>query len=294
MHELSKALAAAVSAAAPSIVHVKTAQSRATGVVWSADGLIVTVAHRVDDEEVAVVTDDGETVEAEILGRDAGLDLAVLRIAKTDLSPLPQNHESDGDELAVGHLALALGRPGRSVRASLRIIGVLGPEMRTPSGGRLDRYIESDRRIPRGFSGGPLVGVDGRVIGINTSGLVRGTDLAIPLEAVTRSVQSVLAHGSVQRGYLGIGAYPVRLPAKIAAELGRERGALIIELEEGSPAEKAGLYLGDILVAFDGEPIAGPGEVRAYLHERGGSEVHARIVRAGALTDIRVTVGTRS
>ena len=293
MKETSLALASAVKTAAPSIVRIAAGRRGATGVVWSKDGLIVTAAHGIgdDSDEVAVTLPDYSGVTAAIVGRDPSSDLALLRAPEGEYTPLEFCASSQLDELAVGNLALALGRPGRSVRASLRIIGVLARDVATPAGGRLERYIESDRRIPRGFSGGPLVDLDGRAIGINTRGLMRGADLAIGKETVERVVSALLSHGSVPRGYLGVGAYPVRLPAKIAAELEQKRGALVIAVEEDSPAQAAGLHLGDVIVALDGESVSHPGAIRALLSDRGGKELAARILRTGALVDATIAVG---
>src|SRR5262249_5931087 len=159
-----------------------------------------------------------------------GTDIALLRVTGGGLTPA-KLRELDG--LAVGNLALAIGRPGRTARASLRAIGVLGPEVETPYGGKLDRYLEADRQIPRGFAGGPLIDADGAVIGMNTRTLVRGADLAIPVVTLRRVVAELEAHGGVRRGYLGVGAYPAALPASLAQAVGRDRGALVASLEDG-------------------------------------------------------------
>lgn len=290
--EWSNALAEVVERAASSVVRVERPRGRGgSGTVWSADGLIVTTAHRVDAEsKVTVGLADGATHEAAVVGVDPGTDLALLRVDCVALQPLAF---APGNASKVGHLAVALGRPGRSIRASLRMIGVIGDDVRTATGGRLERYIESDRAIPRGFSGGPLVDLEGRAIGIDTSGLVRGADLAIPLETIERVVRDLLAHGTVRRGYLGVGAYPVRLPAAIAAQVGRDRGALIVAVEESSPAASAGLLQGDVILDIDGTSVASPGELRAVLSDREDRQVKVRIVRAGAVHEIAATVGAR-
>lgn len=290
--EWSNALAQVVERAASSVVRVEPKRGRSgSGTVWSADGLILTTAHRVDAESaVTVALADGSSHEASVVGVDPGTDLALLRV-QAALQPIAF---ASGDSAKVGHLAVALGRPGRGIRASLRMIGVIGTDVRTASGGRLERYIESDRAIPRGFSGGPLVDLEGRAIGIDTSGLIRGADLAIPRETIERVVRDLLAHGSVRRGYLGVGAYPVRLTAAVAQQVGRDRGALIVAVEEGSPAAAAGLLQGDVLLDIDGTAVTGPGELRAVLSERQDQEITARIVRAGALKELGIKVGTRS
>src|SRR3954463_11213859 len=200
---LDQAPPAAVAAAAPSVVHVSRGHAGGTGIAWSEDLVITSSFHTPDRTQVGLPLPDGtlEKRDAEVIGRDAGTDIALLRVSGGGLSPA-KLRELDG--LAVGNLALAIGRPGRTARASLRAIGVLGPDVRTPHGGKLDRYVESDRQIPRGFAGGPLLDSEGGVIGMNTRTLIRGADLAIPTVTLRRIVGELQAHGGVRRGYLGV------------------------------------------------------------------------------------------
>jgi S1-C subfamily serine protease len=143
-----------------------------------------------------------------------------------------------------------------------------------------------------GFSGGPLVDASGSVVGVNTSGLLRGVSLTVPTATVARVVEELLAHGRVKRGYLGIGIQPVRLPADLAQQLGQETGLLLNQVREGSPAEKGGLMLGDTIVALDGEPVPHPDALQAVLSaNRVGASLQARIIRAGQVQELRVVVG---
>ena len=291
--QLSSALAGAVGAAAPAVVRVDRRRGSGTGVAWSEDLVVTTSFHAPDRTTVAFPGPDGALVEAEaeLVGRDAGTDVAVLRVAGGGLTPAVFR-ELDG--LAVGQLVLALGRPCQTVRASLRIVGALSTDaIRTPSGGRLDRWVETDRQIARGFGGGPLVDARGEVIGMSTRSLVRGADLTVPTTTLRRVVAEILTHGGVRRGYLGVGAYPVALPAPLAAALGRPSGALIASIEDGGPAAAAGLLVGDILVALGGTPIGGPLDLRAALLDRGGQTVDAELIRAGAQATFPVTIGSR-
>src|SRR3954471_16746132 len=239
---LDQALAAAVTAAGPSVVHVARGHGHAgTGIVWADDLVISASFHAPDRTRIGIATTDGEpdVRDAEVIGRDPGTDVALLRVAGGGLTPA---RFRELDTLAVGNLALALGRPGRTVRASLRAIGVLGPAIRTPHGGTLDRYVESDRQIPRGFAGGPLIDADGAVIGMNTRTLLRGEDLAIPTATLRFVVGELAAHGGVRRGYLGVGAFPAQLPAQLAQLVaGRDRGALVANVEDGAPGAAAGI-----------------------------------------------------
>lgn len=293
---LDQALATAVETAAPSVVHVSRSRSGGTGIVWpSASGDLVISAsfHTPDQPRIGVPTPDGalEDREAEVIGRDAGTDLALLRVAGGGLVSA-RLRELDG--LAVGNLALAIGRPGRTARASLRAIGVLGPEVRTAWGGRLDRYVESDRQIPRGFAGGPLIDADGAVIGMNTRTLVRGADLAIPVVTLRRVVDELLAHGGIRRGYLGVGVYPAQLPAALAQLVGRDRGALVASLEEGGPAAQAGIGVGDLLIEIAGAPVTGPDSLRTVLGDRPDETVKVVLLRGGTKLELDLELGSRS
>jgi S1-C subfamily serine protease len=293
-HALDQALAAAVAAAAPSVVRVARGHGRAgTGIVWADDVVISSSFHTPDRTQVGIATADGEldARDAEVIGRDPGTDVALLRVSGGGLT---RASFRELDDLAVGNLALALGRPGRTVRASLRAIGVLGPAIRTPHGGRLDRYVESDRQIPRGFAGGPLIDADGAVIGMNTRTLLRGDDIAVPAVTLRRVVDELQAHGGVRRGYLGVGAYPAQLPAPLAQLAGRDRGALIASVEDGGPAAAAGLLVGDIIVELGGAPVGDPDDLRLVLGDRPGETVEIIVLRGGGKLVLRATLGSRS
>ncbi len=159
---------------------------------------------------------------------------------------------------------------------------MLGPELRTHHHGKLDRYVESDRQIPRGFAGGPLVDGEGAVIGMNTRTLLRGTDLAVPTLTLRRVIAELEAHGGVRRGYLGVGAYPTK------------DGALIASLEDGSPAAQAGLLVGDILVELEGTTIDGPDSLRIALGDRAGASVTIAFLRGGVRQQVTATIGSKS
>lgn len=205
--------------------------------------------------------------------------MAVLRVAGGGLTPAKFRELGD---LGVGNLALAIGRPGRTARASLRAIGVLGPEIKTPWGGRLDRYVESDRQIPRGFAGGPLVDAEGAVIGMNTRTLLRGADLAIPTVTLRRVVDELVQHGGIRRGYLGVGAYPT------------PNGALVSSVEDGSPAGLAGVIAGDIITELGGAAVIDPDSLRAAIADRPGEALELVLLRGGAKQQLSVTLGSKA
>ena len=290
---LDRALAAAVAGAAPSVLHVSRGRGGGTGIAWSAELVISSSFHTPDQTKVGVPTADGGLRDAEaiVIGRDPGTDIALLRVTDGGLSPARLR---DVDGLATGNLALAIGRPGRSARASLRAIGVIGADVRTPYGGRLERYVESDRLIPRGFAGGPLIDSDGAVIGMNTRTLLRGVDLAIPVVTLRRVVTELEQHGGIRRGYLGVGVYSAQLAALAQLAGGRDRGALVASLDDGGPAAAAGLIVGDILVELDGVAITGPDSLRTALGDRPGEPAKLGLLRGGARHDFAITIGSRS
>ncbi len=279
---LDNALAAAVKAVGPSVVHITRGHHQGgTGIVWDADLVITSNFHTPDRTRVGVATADGELDqrEAEVIGRDRGTDVALLRVSGGALSPASFREIG---ELSVGNLALAIGRPGRTARASLRAIGVLGPEVETPHGGTLARYVESDRQIPRGFAGGPLVAPDGAVIGMNTRTLFRGADIAVPTATLRAVIPELVAHGGIRKGYLGVGAVPSK------------HGAIIASLEDDGPAAKAGVIVGDIITEIDGERVTGPDTLRSVLASRPDTTVTLVLSRGGTRTELDITIGRRS
>lgn len=279
---LDQALAAAVASAAPSVIQVsRGSRSGGSGIAWSDELVISSSFHTPDSTTVGIGNADGSLDEraAEVIGRDPGTDVALLKVEGGGLTPAKFR---DIDSLGVGNLALAIGRPGRTARASLRAIGVLGPSIKTHWGGTLDRYVESDRQIPRGFAGGPLIDADGAVIGMNTRTLMRGTDLAIPTVTLRRVVDELKQHGGIRRGYLGVGTYPVA------------GGALVASVEDGGPAATAGVLVGDVLVELDGVKIDHPDVLRTALGERPGKAVKLAFVRAGNRQEVDVTLGAKA
>lgn len=293
LNELSDAMAAAVEAAGASIVRVEgRKRMSATGMVWNSDGVIVTASHVVTrDEDVRIGLPNGETVTASLVGRDPTTDVAVLR---ADAKGLSVPNWAGGDGLKVGHLVLALGRPGQNVLATLGVVSSLGEEWRTPAGGKMDYYLQTDVTMYPGFSGGPLVGVSGEVYGLNSSTILRGVSITIPTNTIAPIVDTLLKHGKVRRGYLGVGSQPVRLPAALEQQLGQETGLLLVAVEPDSPAEKGGLLIGDILVALDDEPVRVPDELLAGLTgDKVGGQVKLKLVRGGQLQETTVTVGER-
>ncbi len=293
LQDFSNALADVVADAGKGTVRVEARRRLpATGIIWSADGVIITSNHVVErDDNISVGLPDGKTVPATLAGRDPSTDLAVLRAQATSL---PASAQADVNSLRVGHLVLALGRPGESVLSTLGVISAIGEAWHTPAGGSVDHYVQTDVVMYPGFSGGPLVDMAGQVIGLNTSGMLHGVSLVVPAPTLRRVVDTLLTRGRMARGYLGVGAQPVRLPAALSEQLNQETGLLFISVEPGSPADQAGLLLGDTLVGLEGQPLRQMDDLMTLLSgDRVGQAVSVRIVRGGKIQDVSVTIGER-
>lgn len=293
LQHVSTALATMVEAASAGVVRVEARRRlAATGIVWSPDGTVITAHHVVEqDDSISLGLPDGQTVAATLVGRDPTTDLAVLRAQTTGLTP-PLWAESEGHRPRVGHLALALGRPGQTIQATLGIVSALGESWRTPGGGLIDCYLQTDVVMYPGFSGGPLVNASGQVVGLNTSALLRNISLTVPVPTLRRVVSMLLAHGRVRRGFLGVSIQPVRLPAALAQQLGQETGLLLVAVEPEGPAEQGGLLLGDTLVTLDDAPVRQHDDLLALMTpERIDTAVPVRIIRSGQLQELRIIVG---
>ncbi|HET6437799.1 MAG TPA: S1C family serine protease [Anaeromyxobacter sp.] len=290
--QLSAQVAALSAAGAAHVVRVDgRGRFPASGVVWSADGVLVTAHHALSrDEGLEVGLPSGETVAAEVLGRDPTTDLALLRVKAAGLSPAVL-----GDEPGpTGSLLLGVSRPGRSPRVSLGLLARTAGEFRARRGGRVDRYLETTLDLHPGFSGSLVLGADGRAIGLASAGLVRGAAMAIPPSTLRRVVKALLTHGEVRRGYLGLVTHPVPLPPEVRARTGEELALLVSRVEPDSPAERAGITLGDALLSFGGESLQDPGELLGLLAEdRIGDTVAMKLLRAGEVKEVAVTIGAR-
>jgi len=287
-HVLSEALAAAVKAASESVVRVETRHGRAgTGLAWAAD-LVVTNARTVGrSESVTIGLPDGRDVAGTVTGRDFAIDLAVIRVEGGGLTPAA----TDGDPaVEVGHIVVPLGRPGKTIRAAFGLVAAVGPGWRTHGGAEISRHIDVDGSLPPGFPGGPLVDLDGKILGINSRVLLRGGG-TVPIADVRKAVER-LARGGGRRGHLGVAAHPVDLGDAIAAKVGQKTGLLVVSVEAGGPADKAGLLLGDVIVGVDGATVGSLEDLVGKLHSLGaGKDASLRIVRAGEPKDVAVKTG---
>jgi len=294
LSELSSQLASAVETAANSVVSIH-ARKRipSSGIVWR-DGVIVSASHTVRrDDEIPVTLPNGDSTVANVAGRDSATDLIALRVegGKSFVAP-----RADLSSLRVGSLVLAVGRPGRNVSASFGIISAVGEGWRTWQGARIDRVLRLDLSVYDGFSGGPLVDASGALVGLNNSALARGTPLALPAAAVDRVLDELLERGHVRRPFIGVAVQPVSLSASLAKQHGLkgDTGLLIVSIADGSPAEKAGMLLGDVLLEANGGELGGPDDLLDALSSisRDGA-VTLRFLRGGAVKTASITPADR-
>jgi S1-C subfamily serine protease len=262
-------------------------------VVWQDDGLIVTADHVLErEEDITVGFADGTEASASIVGRDPASDVAVLRVQKSGLAPIQK-----GPLAKVGQLVLAIGRPGSGPVVSLGIVSSLQRPTRGWRRGGSGNLITTDAVLYPGFSGGPLIDVSGRVVGINTSRFGQGASFAIPIETVAQVAQALSSQGRIKRGYLGIASQTVAIPAGLRQRLGlsQESGLLVVGLEPDAPAEKAGVLLGDLILALGGEEVHDTeGLLQALTADKVGQAAPVRLIRGGAIQEVSVNVGERS
>jgi S1-C subfamily serine protease len=281
----SNELAALVERAAQSVVAVHARpRFSSSGVFWR-PGIIVTAEHTLRrDDEITVTLPDGSNVAATLAGRDAGTDIAVLRVEGNDGSPVQRASAAP----AAGNVALAIGRSQDSgPNATMGIISAVSGSWRTWRGGRLDHYIRLDLTLYPGSSGGAVVNIDGHAIGIATSALSRVAGLAIPASTVDRVIDEILARGHVARGYLGLGLQPVQLPD-------HQKGLIVVSLEPDGPAAKGGALIGDVVLSLGGVQVSDTDDLQGALESHGvGTVVRAGVLRGGAPRDLEITVGER-
>jgi S1-C subfamily serine protease len=292
---LSEELAAAAERAGKSVVAVG-ARPRlpSSGIHWR-QGVVVTAHHTIRrEDDIHILAPGGKRVAAKLAGRDPGTDLAILKVESEDGLAVPQF--ADG-AVKLAHFVLALGRSrGGSLVASAGIIGGLGGEWRTWRGGRVDQNIRLDLTLYPGFSGGPLVNVEGKVVGVNTNGLGRGRAVTIPVSTVNRTVDELLEKGHIARPYLGLAMQPVAIPENLRRKLksSATSGLMVLHVEPSGPADKAGIVLGDVIVELQGKAALDTDNIQELLASaKIGDSISAGVLRAGTLLQIGVNLGER-
>jgi len=291
---MSEDIAQVADAVGQSVVAVQPKQAHASsGIVWQ-EGVIVTANHSTPSDELSVILPGGKSTVAHEKGRDPSTDLAIFSVENAEGTAVTRG---DAGQLRVGHLVLALARTRRgNLTASSGIISGLMETWHTWQGGQIDRFVRPDLALYRGYSGGPLVNSKGEVVGINTTGLRRGTPITIPTSTVSRVVDELVAKGHVERPYLGVALQPVALPEDMRTKLniGSHYGLLLVHVESNGPAAAAGLMFGDIVVEIGGKSLPRTHDIRIILGgERVGEQVPIGIVRSGERKETSVTLGDR-
>lgn len=315
----SRAVIGAAERAAPAVVHlqiVKRVADRSdgtasevlagsgSGVIFTPDGFVLTNSHVASGATAIRATlHDGRVLPAYLVGDDPDTDLAVLRIhgdlkggglKGASWAPL-----GDSQSLKVGQLVIAIGNPlGFECTVTAGVVSALGRSLRAQSGRLIDDVLQTDAALNPGNSGGPLVTADGTVVGINTA-VIRGAQglcFAIASNTARFVLGEILRHGKVRRGHLGIAGQNVRLPRRVARsfDLAKEGGVRVAALEDASPAAQAGLKLGDVIVAFEGESVGGLDDLHRWLTaERIGRQTRVEALRDDGNGLARVTLSLR-
>jgi len=294
LETLSNDFAAAAEAVGPSVVAIYGRRwMPSSGIQWRR-GVIVTADHTIRrEEDITVVLEGGNAIKASLAGRDPSTDLAILKFTEATAVPLPPF--ADGTQ-KLGHVALALGRSRNAhLVASAGIIGGLSGEWR-PRRGRIDEHIRLDLELYPGFSGGPLVNAQGKVVGINTHGLTRGRPVTIPNSTVNRVVDELLEKGHIARPYLGLAMQPVAVPESLRGKVAASVTAalLVVHVEPSGPAGKAGVLLGDVLTEIDSKPVEDTGDIQERLASfKVGAQLNATVLRGGAPVKLTISLEDR-
>jgi serine protease DegQ len=291
LNTFSNQLADAVAAAAPAVVQVQGRRRPASGLVY-ADGVVLTTVRALGrGDGLHVRRNDGQTLDAELAGWDPTTSLAVLRVNGLDTPPIAPA----ASPARVGHLALAVARSwSNAVTASAGIVSVIGGPLRTGHRRAIDQVIRTNAPMHDGFAGGALLDTGGALIGIATASEIRGLGVVIPASIAWKTAATVLEHGSLKRGFLGLAGQPVALPESQQGAGGRQQALLVVGVTPGSPSAAAGMLVGDVLLDFDGHAIESPEELLdLLLGDRVGRAVTIKVLRGGTATDLTVTVGER-
>jgi len=291
LKELSTEIADIVSQVAPSVVQVEGQGRPASGLAYAADTVITTARAVGRDEHPRVRRADGDAVNAEIAGWDSATRVVVLKVPGLELPAL-----SVGGPPRVGEIAVALARSwSNAITVSAGVVSVIGGPLPTGRRRSIEQVIRTSAPMHEGFAGGAFVGADGRLLGVTTAASIRGLGVVIPADIAWSAAAELLRRGTLKRGYLGIAAQPVRVSEKQKAAAGSGQALLVVDVKPGTPADEAGLFVGDLLLSLDGHELTSPDELFDLLvGDRVGKSAAVRVLRGGAAVDVSVTVAPRS
>jgi S1-C subfamily serine protease len=268
----SAAVIQAVEQVGPAVVRVEGRQGGGSGVVFTPDGFILTNSHVVGQPGGTILTvtlPDGRSLPADLIGRDADTDLAVLRI---DGSRLPWARLGDSKAVRVGQVAVAIGNPyGFDHSVTSGVVSAIGRSLRGRSGRLMDDIVQTDASLNPGNSGGPLVTTTGEVIGINTAMIMpaQGICFAIASNTVRFVASRLMRDGRIRRSRIGVAGQQTTIPRALARanQIAVSSGVLVVSLEENSPASRAGLRKGDVILGFGGTPVGGIDDLHRLLSD---------------------------
>jgi len=287
---LSNGLADLAESAGRSVVQVSGRRRPGTGLVYASDVVVTTVRAVGGGDRLHVRRPDGEMRDAQLVAWDPATNLAVLRVPDLQLPAISPSSST----VRVGHLALALARSwSNALTASAGIVSVIGGPLQTGRNRSIEQIIRTTAPMHDGFSGGAFVDASGGLAGVATAAKIRGLGVIIPTSIAWAAAASLLEHGQVKRGYLGIAAQPVNVPAE-AGQDGERTGLLVVNVVAGSPAAASGVIVGDVLLEFDGRALDSPeGLLDLLAGDRAGREAGLKILRGGRPQDVRFVVGER-
>jgi len=290
VNELSNHIAELVARVAPSVVQVEGQGRPASGLVYGDDVVITTARAVGESEHPRVRAAGGEAIDAEIAGWDPATRLVVLKAPGLQLPAV-----TAGDLPLVGEMAIALARSwSNAVKATAGLVSVIGGPLRTGRRRAIEQVIRTSAPMHEGFAGGALLGTDGRLLGVTTAASIRGLGVVIPAGLAWNTAAEVLRRGTLKRGYLGIAAQPARVSERQRGAAGVDRALLVVDVKPGTPADEAGLLVGDLLLSVDGRTLSSPDELFDLLvGDRVGKSVGARVLRGGVVTDLAVTAAER-
>jgi S1-C subfamily serine protease len=295
LSSLSQALVDLVARASTGVVAVKAAAYRTASGVALGNNLIAAAHHAVKrDSGISLQTAAGAQSTGTVIGREPGLDLAILRADDLNVEPLAFR---DPASIKAGELAAVIGlTTDVGASASLGIMGAVGGPRRTWRGGTLDQFLRLDVNLYPSQSGGAVMDADGALIGMATPALLRHSGVAIPVSTLNRIADELLKQGRIRRGYLGVGMQTVTIPISLRERLGfsHEYGLMVLSVEHESPAEKAGWQLGDILLTLNDSPVLDVDELQAVLRgDSVGRKIKTLLIRGGEKVQGEITIEER-